>query len=72
MTHAVRYWLGLTDPAGGPYLWWSGFGGRVALGGALILTYLRHHNCHTSGCWRFGHADETGTVVCRRHRGSAA
>lgn len=64
------YWLGLTDPAGAPYLWWSGFGGRIALGGALILTYLRHHKCHT--CWRPGHADDTGTVVCHRHARASA
>ena len=72
MTHAILYWLGLTDPAGAPYLWWSGFGGRVALGGALIITYLRHHTCHAQGCWRLQRRTmPDGTVLCHRHAEAA-
>jgi hypothetical protein len=25
----ITYWLGLTDPASAPYLFWSGFGGCI-------------------------------------------
>ena len=72
MIHGIKYWLGLTDPSGEPYLWWSGFGGRVALGGALIITYLRHHNCHTPGCWRLQRRIQAdGRALCHRHARAA-
>jgi hypothetical protein len=67
MTHWLAHILGLDDPSGYWYLWWSGFGGRFTLGGALIVTYVRHHNCHERGCWRLGHCDESGKPVCRHH-----
>jgi hypothetical protein len=42
--HDVGYWLGLTDPAGPTYLFWSGFGGciRDIIVVVLILRFFRY------------------------------
>ena len=60
--------LGLTDPSGPAYLWWSGFGADLQIFAALAV-FLRRHNCHEPGCWRLGRHPIDGTpyVVCRRH-----
>lgn len=57
----------------GAYNWWSGAGsdlGEVAIVGALV-TIVRHHNCGTSGCFRFGrHEYEMNGVkhkLCKKH-----
>jgi hypothetical protein len=67
--HWLAHVLGLDDASGGWYLWWSGFGGRIVLGGGFLATYLRQHNCHESRCWRLGkhHIEGTPYVVCRKH-----
>ena len=64
--HEVRYLLGLTDPGGWPYLWWSGIGLALIAGVGRNVQYARHHNCHTKRCWRLGHPHE-GVVKCRKH-----
>lgn len=71
MIHWLAHWLGLDDPSGGPYAWWSGVGSdisEVAILGAVIGAY-RKHTCHVSGCWRLGHRQVPGTAhtVCRAH-----
>ena len=63
--------LGLNDPSGYWYLWWSGFGANFqefAMAGAVVL-YYRKHNCHVKPCWRLGRHSIEGTayVVCRKH-----
>lgn len=63
--------LGLDDPGGAPYLFWSGCGAdltELAVIGALI-GIVRRHNCHIHGCWRVGrhHVDGTPHIVCRHH-----
>lgn len=71
MTAWLGYWLGLTDPSGGPYLFWSGLGADLTefaiIGGLINLA--RKHNCHVHGCIRVGRHPVEGTthVVCRRH-----
>lgn len=62
------HFTGIDNPAGPWYAFWSGFGsdlGEVTLIGGIGI-YLRHHNCHTHGCWRLGHPRD-GVVQCRRH-----
>lgn len=60
--------LGLDNPSGHWYSFWSGF-----FGDASILTtpavLARRHNCHTRGCPRLGRHPVAGTTwtVCRRH-----
>jgi hypothetical protein len=41
----------------------------MVMGGSLMATYLRHHNCHETWCWRLGKHPIEGTpyVVCRKH-----
>lgn len=63
--------LGMDDPAGRWYGFWSGAGsdlGEAAIVGGLI-SILRKHNCHVHGCWRVGRHPVEGTsyLVCRRH-----
>lgn len=55
----VAYWLGLTNPSGPVYLFWSGFFGDVTIFAAAVL-FLRHKNCHRKGCWRLGHPTTPG------------
>ena len=68
MQHWIAYWLGMDDPAGPVYLFYSGFLGGVPVLAAVVL-FARHRNCHVHGCWRIGRHPVTGTpyVVCRRH-----
>lgn len=65
--HWLSDFMGLSG-TGRVYAFWSGFGsdlGEVTLLGGIAV-YLRHHNCHTHGCWRLGHPRD-GVVQCRRH-----
>lgn len=60
--------LGIDDPSGAWYLWWSGvFADASLLAAPAVL--LRRHNCHVKGCMRLGRHPVAGTafVVCRRH-----
>lgn len=67
MLHAMAHVLGLDDPSGGWYLWWSGPCADLGLlGGALTL--YRRHNCEIAGCPRLGrHITAAGHRVCRTH-----
>lgn len=68
----ILHILGVDNPSGVAYLWWSGIGADLPM---FIGTgiYLRRHNCHRPGCWRFGRhrIDGTPYVVCRRHHPTA-
>ena len=68
MQHWIAYWLGMDDPGGPVYLFYSGFLGSAPVLGA-VLVFLRHRNCHVHGCWRLGRHAVAGTpyAVCRRH-----
>lgn len=67
MTHLVTHVLGLDDPSGAWYLWWSGFGADLGIIGALAGLY-RRHTCEIHHCYRIGrHATRAGHVLCRRH-----
>ena len=68
MQHWIAYWLGMDDPAGPVYLFYSGFLGGVPVL-AAVAVFARHRNCHVHGCWRIGRHLITGTpyVVCRHH-----
>lgn len=62
--------LGLDDPSGRWYLWWSGAGSFLeGLGflGALIGVYQRH-TCAIHTCWRIARRlSATGDRLCGRH-----
>lgn len=69
--HWLSHWLGLDNPSGAPYLWWSGAGadlGELAIIGGLVGIY-RRHNCHVHRCWRIARHPVDGTTwtVCRLH-----
>lgn len=54
------------------YQFWSGIGSdlsEITLLG-MVAGWWFHHNCHERGCWKIGHPDQTGKVVCRRHHSS--
>lgn len=59
--------LGLDNPSGAWYLWWSGFGGRVGIPTGFAFAYWRHHVCHVNRCVRFGRFQVAGKPTCRRH-----
>lgn len=68
--------LGLDDPSGEWYLFWSGFVGDVTLLAAILVTpYIqwKRHTCQVERCWRFGRhsfADPDEHVVrmlCWKH-----
>lgn len=65
--------LGVTDPAGRWYAWWSGAGsdlGELAIVGGL-LALVRKHTCHQPRCWRIGRHVVEGSPWCDRHHGDA-
>jgi hypothetical protein len=67
----LLHWMGLTNPAGKLYSFWSGIGsdiGEVTIVVAVVGLY-RKHNCHVKGCWRMGKHPITGTAftTCLRH-----
>lgn len=65
--HELARFLGLTNPAGSWYSFWSGFGSDLPILAGIGL-FAWHHDCHEKGCWRPGHPDGRGVVKCRRHR----
>lgn len=64
----VEHWLGMTNASGKTYLFWSGFFGDVSIIVAAVA-FLRHRNCHVTGCWRVGRHHVAGTpyVTCQKH-----
>jgi hypothetical protein len=65
--HAIGHVLGLDNPSGAWYLWWSGVGADLGILGAVAGAY-RRMNCEVHGCWRLGrHATAAGHRVCRLH-----
>jgi hypothetical protein len=67
--HFLSHILGLDDPSGRWYLAWSGFFSDKGAAWFAVAAYLRHHNCHSPGCWRLGKHRHDGTpyVYCRTH-----
>lgn len=72
----MQHIIGLDDPSGRWYLFWSGVGSDITefavLGGLFGL--LRKHNCHVRHCWRLGRVPVDGTpfTVCFRHHPESA
>ncbi|MDP9091933.1 MAG: hypothetical protein M3N95_03085 [Actinomycetota bacterium] len=69
--HTVIHILGLDNPSGYWYLWWSGVGANLqelALFGVVITVY-RRHKCHAHRCWRLAKHTVDGTpyVTCKTH-----
>lgn len=63
--HLLAHILGLDNPTGLPYLFWSGIGSD--LGELAIVAVIWHHlNCHEAGCWRVARHQCAG--YCRNHR----
>ena len=74
--HGFVHVLGLDNPSGYWYLWWSGLGANLqelALFG-VIFTVYRRHKCHAHGCWRLGKhlVDGTPYITCRNHHPTVA
>lgn len=71
--HQILVVLGVDDPTGPWYSFWSGFGSDLSYFGVFAVLY-RKHNCHVHGCWRIGRhlVDDTGHVVCARHHPKGA
>lgn len=71
----LGHWLGLDNPAGPVYAWWSGAGSdlpQLAIFGALVGLY-RKHQCEVRRCWRLGrHRTAAAHCVCHRHSPTGA
>ncbi len=67
----IRHVLGLDDPSGSWYLWWSGVGADLGMIGAGWGLW-RKHNCEIHRCWRLARHDAAGHRVCRRHHPEGA
>jgi hypothetical protein len=69
--HWLLHVLGTDNVSGPAYAFWSGFGGDLAIIGALLwgpVVLLRKHNCEVRRCLRLArHATAAGHQVCRRH-----
>jgi hypothetical protein len=74
--HWLAQLLGLNDPSGRAYAWWSGAGsdlGELAILGGMAGIY-RRHQCHVRRCWRIARQQVEGTTwhVCHRHHPAGA
>jgi hypothetical protein len=72
--HGIAIWLGLTNPAGRAYLFWSGIGGDLGYIAIplLVMEYARRNTCDITGCYRLSRRkakDKWGDShsVCVRH-----
>ena len=67
MWHELIHWAGHDDPAGKPYLFWSGIGADLGLLATPFVLWWRH-TCEIPLCPRLGrHATAAGNRLCRRH-----
>lgn len=68
MIRWIVHVIGLDDPSGYWYMWWSGFGADLSMFVGVGVWY-RHRNCHARGCWRLGRYPTTDGpwMTCRRH-----
>ena len=68
--HLLIHVLGLDDPGGRWYLWWSGIAAdasELAIFGGLFSVY-RRHQCEVQRCWRLGrHQTAARHMTCRHH-----
>lgn len=62
--HLLLRILGVDDPSGPWYGFWSGFGSDLGEF-ALVATVWHHLNCHEKGCWRPARHASDG--YCRKH-----
>lgn len=75
MIHGFLIWIGVTNPSGAAYLFWSGFGSAVFsyLATPIILfEYWRRNTCDVPKCHRLAKRkakDSLGDThtVCARH-----
>lgn len=68
MIHILLHVLGVDDPTGRWYAFWSGAAGSLGML-ATPVVLLRKHNCHAKGCFRIGRhpVENTQYVLCARH-----
>lgn len=66
--HELIYLAGLTNPAGIPYLAWSGIVGCFTYL-SILGVVIRRLNCSVTGCYRPGYRRVLGTeyTVCGHH-----
>lgn len=67
MLHFLEHVLGLDDPSGNFYLFWSGFFGDVTIFAAAIGFYF-HRVCHDDGCHKWGRHTVNGSPYCKQHK----
>jgi hypothetical protein len=65
LIHLLAHWLGLDNPAGPIYAFYSGSGSFI-LKGSIIVVLWHHLNCREPGCKRLGRHHLGG--FCRKHR----
>ena len=67
LVHWLATVLGLNNPAGAAYSFWSGFGADLPIF-VGIGVFVRRHNCHAPRCWRLGrHPQQDGAIHCQIH-----
>lgn len=69
--HWLQHILGLDDPSGRPYLFWSGIAADVSEAFpivGLIYVSFRRHNCEIHWCPRLARqTTAAGNRLCRKH-----
>lgn len=58
--------LGLDNPGGAWYLFWSGIFGDATIFAALGLLYYKH-SCHHDKCYRIAKHIVNGSPFCTKH-----
>lgn len=65
--NVLYHLMGLDNPSGAWYLFWSGFGGHVVVFLGVVSAFWKRWNCHESGCWRLGKHPYGNFMFCRKH-----
>lgn len=63
----MMHLLGLDNPGGPWYLFWSGIFGDLTIFAAVLAHYFKH-NCHVKGCLRLGKHTVDGSPYCSKHK----
>ena len=68
LVHGILIWLGMTNPSGMAYSFWSGIGSDIGEF-AIAAVLWRHINCPVKGCWRPAVRKVPGTDhrACGKH-----
>jgi hypothetical protein len=69
LTPIIHFFLHVLGIDGTGYWanFWDGFGSGPIAWVFLPAVYYFHHICHENHCYRMGHPNTEGRVICKQH-----